>query len=90
MTTRAQMSESAEHEEGHTALMLAALEGQTETVKRLLEGGADINVRDDEGRTALMFAVTNLHTDSVKALLEHGADVNTRNNDGCTALILAA
>lgn len=29
MTTRAQMSESAEHEGGHTKLMRAALEGQT-------------------------------------------------------------
>jgi hypothetical protein len=39
MTTRAEMSESAEHEAGHTELMRAALEGQAETIKRLLEGG---------------------------------------------------
>lgn len=76
MTSRAQLSKSAEHKGGHTDLMRAALGGQTETVKRLLEGGAEVNERDDEGRTALMFAVTNLHTDSAKALLDHGADVN--------------
>jgi ankyrin repeat protein len=58
MTTRGQMSESAEHEGGHTELMRAALEGETETVKRSLESGADVNERDAEGRTALMFAVT--------------------------------
>src|SRR6266498_3671664 len=90
MTTRAQMSESAKHEGGHTDLMRAALEGKTETVKALLESGADVNAKDDEGRTALMFAVTNMQTDSVKALLEHGADVNVRANDGATALVLAA
>ena len=90
MTTRAQMSQSAEHEGGHTDLMLAALEGQTDKVKALLQSGAEVNQRDNEGRTALMFAVTNMHTDSAKALLEHGADVNVKANDGSTALMLAA
>ncbi len=90
MTTRAQMSEAATHEGGHTDLMRASLEGNTETVKRLLESGADVNAKDDEGRTALMFAVTNMQTDSAKALVEHGADVNVKANDGCTELMLAA
>jgi ankyrin repeat protein len=75
MPTRAQLSESAEHEGGHTELMRAALEGRTEDVKKSLESGADVNEKDDEGRTALMFAVTNIHTDSVNLLLDHGADV---------------
>jgi ankyrin repeat protein len=43
--------------------MRAALEGQTETVKALLESGANANEIDDECRTALMFAVTNIHND---------------------------
>jgi ankyrin repeat protein len=90
MPTRAQMSEAAEHEGGHTELMRAALEGRTETVKRLLESGADVNERDDEGRTALMFAVTNIHNDSARALLDHGADVNVTAKDGSTALMLGA
>lgn len=42
MTTRAQMSESAD-ESGHTKLMRAALEAQTDKVKILLESGADVN-----------------------------------------------
>ena len=33
MTTRGQMSKSAEHQGGHTELMRAALERETETVK---------------------------------------------------------
>jgi uncharacterized protein len=90
MPTRTEISESEEGDGGHTDLMRAALEGQTETVNALLKGGADINARDREGRTALMFASVNRHTDSAKTLLEHGADVNVRANDGGTALMLAA
>jgi ankyrin repeat protein len=90
MTSRAQLSEAAKHEGGHTRLMAAALDGDTKTVKGLLESRADVNAKDDEGRTALMFAVSNIHIDTVKTLLDHRADVNVRTNDGCTALILAA
>jgi len=54
------MSESAEHEGGHTNLMRAALQGRTEELKTLLGGGADVNLKDDEGRTSLTFAVSNI------------------------------
>lgn len=71
MTTRGQLSEAAEHEGGHTELMRAALEGETETVERLLASGSSVNEKDDEDRTALMFAVINIHGNTVKSLLEH-------------------
>jgi ankyrin repeat protein len=88
MRTKANFSEL--ETKGHTALMFAALEGNTDAVKRLLLRGADVNAKDDEGRSALMFAVINMHHDTVNILLKHGANVNARANDGGTALMLAA
>jgi len=73
-----------------TPLMLAAENDALESVKALLEHGADANMRDPEGYTPLMLAAANSALESVKALLEHGADANMRDPEGYTALMLAA
>jgi ankyrin repeat protein len=90
MTTRAELSAAEEYGHGHTPLMRAALDGNTERVKELIHQGADINQRDNNGRTALMFAVINTHYETMKVLLEYGADVNAKSNQGGTALMGAA
>jgi|SRR5215813_5415688 len=90
MTTRAELSAAEAYMHGHTALMRAALDGNTQTVKDLLDQGADVNQRDDNSRTALMFATINMHYETMKVLLEHGADVQARSNEGGTALMAAA
>jgi len=90
MTTRAELSAAEGYMHGHTALMRAALDGNTETVKELIHQGADIDQRDDTGRTALIFAVVNSHYETVKVLLEYGADVQAKSNQGGTALMGAA
>lgn len=54
---------------GTTALLLAASEGNTESVKLLLAAGADINHRDDcDGRTALTRALQAGHADCAALL----------------------
>ena len=40
MTTRAELSAVQEYDHGHTPLMLAALDGNTEQVKELIRPGA--------------------------------------------------
>jgi len=90
MTTRAELAAAEQYSQGHTPLMRAALDGNTESVKELINQGVDINQRDDNGRTALMFAVVNRHYETMKVLLEHGADVNATSNKGGTALMGAA
>lgn len=89
MTTRAELSAAEGFGHGHTALMRAALEGNTEQVVELLQQGVDINQRDENDRTALMFAVINRHYETMKVLLEYGADVNARSNQEGTPLMAA-
>jgi ankyrin repeat protein len=59
---------------GDTLLVLAAYHVHTETVRALLERGADHARVNDKGQTALGAAVFRQATDIVTALLEAGAD----------------
>ena len=62
-----------------------------ETVRLLLEKGADINSSNDFGSTILILAafIFDESSEIVKLLLENGANVNLTNKDGETALIAA-
>jgi ankyrin repeat protein len=75
--------------ERNTALRLAVREGDLSTMKALVDGGADVNARDEAGATILMHAVLDADVGVVKLLLSKGADVNAQNNKGATALIWA-
>jgi ankyrin repeat protein len=81
-------SETAD-EQGRTALILAATEGHTSTVKTLIANGADVKDTDQQGKTALIWAAESDHIPAVQALLVNGADVNHAANDGTTALAAA-
>lgn len=62
-----------------------------ETLKSLVEGGADVNYQDPQsGSTALMMACTYNFVDMAKFLLEHDAKVNLQARNGATALTGAA
>ena len=64
--------------------------GNAETVKLLLERGADVNAKDNDGWTPLQHAAKRGNVEIIKLLLEKGADVNAKSNDGVTALMSAA
>ena len=75
--------------DGATALNLAACEGYTEMVQRLIERGVDVNQVDNRRDTPLMWAASNGKLDAVEKLIAAGAQVDARNIDGETALDLA-
>ena len=67
----------------------AAISGQTEVVKLLLEKGAKIDDRHRDGSTALHGAAFLGRVETVKLLLEKGADINIRKDDGMTPIDVA-
>lgn len=72
---------------GLTALQFAAREGHTETVKALVEAGADVNlVSASDKMSTLTLSILNGQYDIAKYLLEHGADPKPASTDGVTAL----
>eukprot|EP00955_Chlamydomonas_euryale_P022550 238029-Chlamydomonas_euryale.AAC.13 len=52
---------------------MACANGHTEVVRRLLEAGADVDMKNAEENTPLHWACLNGHTDVVRALLEKKA-----------------
>jgi ankyrin repeat protein len=73
---------------GVTPLMYAAALGSLETMRLLLDKGADVNGKSAVGATALMWAAAD--PAKVRLLLERGADAKIVSESGRTALLLAA
>jgi len=72
---------------GHTALTLAARDGNTEAVMALLEGGADINqVRAADHTSPLLIAAISGYFDLAVKLLDLGADPNKASDSGLRPL----
>jgi ankyrin repeat protein len=61
---------------GFTALMFAARDANEAITRRLVEGGADLNLTNADGATAQIIAIVNDRFDYAKTLLDLGADPN--------------
>jgi len=79
----------ADEEEAMSPLHRAALAGDTATIEKLVDEGANVNAFDSEGMTALHFAAEKGRLPAVKLLLNMGARYDIRNQQGKTAADLA-
>ncbi len=68
----------------------AAMQRNSEAVRRLLKDGADVNAVQADGATALQWAAYHGDTDMAAQLLKAGADPELANRNGSTPLWLAA
>ncbi len=76
------------------AVLYAVQTNSLETLRRLLQQGATLDVTTDDGQTPLhvaaFYRATCGSSDTLKFLLERGASVNARTNNGLTPLHQAA
>jgi uncharacterized protein len=68
-------------------LMMAALRGQTEMVRKLIARDADVN---KTGWTPLHYAATSAHLEIIELLLENHAYIDAESPNGTTPLMMAA
>ena len=77
--------------DGTNALLCACRTGQSESVRFLLEAGADVNISTPDGNTCLHVAVRgHCSKDALQQIIQHGVSVNAVNKRSETALILAS
>ena len=77
----------ATNAKGETALLIASRKGHIQSVKALLEAGAELN---PEGWTPLHMAAGNGHQELVRVPIDSNADLNALSENGTTAMMLAA
>jgi len=76
------------NDNGETALVLAALRGNSAAVKWLIERGARINTEPRQW-SALHYAVFSGHAELADYLIEQGADINALSTNGSSVLMMA-
>lgn len=76
---------SAELKVKINSFCMAALKGDLQTVKKLVEYGEEVN-QTSNGMTPLMYAAKYNRVDVVKFLISKGAEPNTKSDKGFTAL----
>lgn len=68
----------------------AALDGDVDHARKLLDKGTDPHAKDDSGSTPIHYAAKGRNSEVVELLLEYGADSNVKDGSGSTPIHYAA
>lgn len=71
---------------GMTCLHAAAMRGDEEWTRYLLDKGASVNLQDNKGNTPLHWAAKGGHGKVCRVLLDHKAEIRIKNNKGLLPL----
>ena len=77
-------------ENGMSPVMAAALEGEFDILKMLIQNNADLNLVNDDENNALWFACFTEDLLIIDLLIQHGINIDHQNVNGATSLIYAA
>lgn len=77
------------NQEGDSALILAAYQGDADNVRLLIQAKVNLNLTNDVNNTALIAATLNGHIDIVRLLIQANANLDTINQSGDTSLSCA-
>ncbi len=81
---------NARDRNGNTPLHEAAANGKVDTLRLLIEAGADLNARDNTGMTPLHAAAMWDRRETIEALIDAGADMEALDDFGDTPFLTAA
>lgn len=68
----------------------AVISGKLSAVKRLVQGGASVNIREKDGVTPIMIAASRGDSVLIRYLIENGANLKLRNEIGQTVVMIAS
>jgi len=86
----AQTAPSVREIAAYEGLFKAAQEGDVTAIRRLVEGGANVDARDPRGRTPVHVAAFASQDEALRALAEAGSDMNALDGQAYDAVTIAA
>lgn len=85
----AQTAPDGDEMAAYTGLLAAAAKGDIAKIKKLVAGGANVNVRDDHGRTPVMVAAHRKDHKTALALIKAGADLNLLDSEAYDVITIS-
>ena len=77
-------------ENGRTALLIAALNGNLQIAAIVIKAGAHLDAKDRLGNTPLHYAAERNQIEMAQLLIDVGAIIDVQNRNGMTPLMIAA